>query len=245
MNTVAIIQARLGSTRLPGKALLDIGGQTMLARTVQRVARARTLNGVVVATTTQQADEQIVAEARRLGVSCSRGSEGDVLSRYAQTARECDVDVIVRITSDCPLIDPWIIDLVVAVFHASWPRVDYASNTLVRTYPRGLDAEVFSRHALERADREATLLYQREHVTPYFYEYPELFALLPVMGRLDCNRHRWTVDTSEDLQFVREVYARLGACQEFDWRDVLMLLDDEPSLIDRNRHIRQKALYAS
>ena len=240
MRVVAIIQARMGSTRLPGKVLRQIGTKTMLARVVERTLRASTLDEVVVATTTQADDEAIVAECRRLGVPFFRGRERDVLDRYWQTARAYQVQAVVRITSDCPLIEPEVIDRVVDAFLHAAP--DYASNTLERSYPRGLDTEAVGLAALERAWHEATEAYQRVHVTPYLYQHPELFRLLSVTGDVDRSNYRWTVDTLEDLAFVREVYERLGDDAMIGWTEVLDLLVREPDLAERNRQVQQKAL---
>jgi spore coat polysaccharide biosynthesis protein SpsF len=240
MRTVAIIQARLGSTRLPWKALLDIVGQTMLARTVIRTRGARTLNAVAVATTTCPEDVRIIDEAGSLSVPCFRGSEDDVLDRYVQAARQLRADVVVRVTSDCPLVDPEIIDLVISAFSAAHPAVDYASNTLQRTYPRGLDVEVFTRAALEYAGKFATEQPEREHVTLHLYRHPDKFRLLPIAGEHDYSHYRWTVDTLEDLEFVREVYRRLAGANDFSWRDVLALIEREPALAEINRHVVQK-----
>jgi spore coat polysaccharide biosynthesis protein SpsF len=240
MRVVAIIQARMGSTRLSGKVLRDIYGETMLSRVVHRAKRATLLNDIMVATTVKLIDEAVVAEATRLGVPFFRGSEDDVLDRYYQAAIACRADVVVRITSDCPLIEPTIIDMVVRAFLNANP--DYASNTLIRTYPRGLDIEAMSLSALTVAWREASKPYQRTHVTPYIYENPHLFRLLSVTGSSDYSRYRWTVDTPEDLEFVREIYYRLSHNSSFDWHDVLELCEREPALTELNSHIKQKPL---
>jgi spore coat polysaccharide biosynthesis protein SpsF len=231
----------MGSTRLPGKVLRDIGGQSMLARVVRRVEQARHVDQVLVATSSAPADDAVVAECERLGVASFRGSEQDVLDRYYQAALYGGAQVVVRITSDCPLIEPQLIDEVVAAFRAAQP--DYASNTLHRTYPRGLDTEVFSLGALARAWAEAAEPYQRTHVTPYFYQHPELFALLSVRQARDDSHQRWTVDTAEDLAFVRHIYERLGSGDEFGWQEVLDLLGREPELLALNRDVAQKALH--
>ncbi len=241
MNTVAIIQARIGSTRLPGKVLKDLNGQSMLARVVNRTRRAATLDDVMVATSTQPGDQAIVEECVRLGVECFCGSETDVLDRYYMAAKSTRADVIVRITSDCPLIDPTIIDKTVLEFRAHGP--DYASNTLQRTYPRGLDTEVFTATGLERCWREARNSYERMHVTPYFYQHPELFTLYSVSGERDFSAFRWTVDTPEDFQFISEIYSRLGPDDRFSWQEVLALLEREPGLGFINQSISQKALH--
>jgi spore coat polysaccharide biosynthesis protein SpsF len=240
-KTVAIIQARMGSTRLPGKVLKDIHGETMLARVVRRTQRAGNLDEVVVATTVEPGDEPIVAECARLKVYVFRGSEEDVLDRYYKAARAHRADVVVRITSDCPLIEPEVIDRVVGAFLDARP--DYASNTMERTYPRGLDIEVMTMAALERAWVEASEPYQRIHVTPYFYQNPDIFRLLSVRHRAALGEYRWTVDTPEDLAFVRQVYGYLGNGGAFSWREVLDLLDRKPELMALNREIRQKALH--
>jgi spore coat polysaccharide biosynthesis protein SpsF len=234
LRAVAIVQARTGSTRLPGKALLDIDGQTMLARVVARVQRAQRVDEVVVATTNAPADDAVVSECEQLGVRVFRGSEHDVLSRFAGAAAAFGAGPIVRITSDCPLIDPEVIDEVVYALGSA----DFAANTLQRTYPQGLDVEVASREALDRTAREAVKPFDREHVFPYVYRHPERFALVSVTSDRDWSSLRWTVDEAEDLEFVRAVHARLG--DPSSWRDVLGLVEREPELAEINRGVRQK-----
>ena len=241
MRIVTIIQARMGSTRLPGKVMKDLGGDTVLARVVHRLRRAALLGEVVVATTTQPADDIILEECRRLSVQVFRGDENDVLDRYYRAAEWAKAEAVVRITSDCPLIDSEISDETVRRFLDQQP--DYASNALARTYPRGLDTEVMTRQTLARAWQEAHQPYQRVHVTPYIYENPSRFKILSVRADTDYSSHRWTLDTPEDLAFVRGVYKRMGNDDSFHWRDVLALLDREPALMDLNRNVMQKALY--
>ncbi len=179
--------------------------------------------------------------AGRLSAAVSRGDQDDVLDRYFRAAQLAKAEVIVRITSDCPLIDPEVTDkTIIAFLHA---KPDYASNVLTRTYPRGLDTEVFSFDALGRAWQHARKPYEREHVTPYVVENPTTFKLLSVTGDADHSDHRWTVDTQEDLDFVQAVYSRLPAV--FSWKDVLDLIEREPILEDLNRSVRQKALHES
>jgi spore coat polysaccharide biosynthesis protein SpsF len=239
MRTVAIVQARMGSTRLPGKVLEDIEGESVLGRVVNRLRRARLIDEVMVATTDRAADDAIVKECRRLSVMVSRGDQDDVLDRYFRAAQLAKAEIVVRITSDCPLIDPEITDKTIATFLAEHP--DYASNSLVRTYPRGLDTEVMSFAALGRAWQQARKPYEREHVTPYIYGHPAEFKLLSVIGDADLSGHRWTVDSTEDLALVREIYSRLKDNATFLCRDVLDVLDREPELIELNRSIMQKA----
>ncbi|MHB8899425.1 MAG: cytidylyltransferase domain-containing protein [Thermoguttaceae bacterium] len=240
MRVVAIVQARTGSTRLPGKVLHDLAGHTMLARVLRRTQRAALVNQVVVATTTSSEDDPVVSECRRLGVSWYRGSEHDVLDRYYVTAEAYRAELVVRVTSDCPLIDPALIDRVVEAYFRERP--DYVSNFLERTFPRGLDNEAVPFEGLARAWCEAEAAYQRVHVTPYFYEHPELFRLLAVKQDRDLSGHRWTVDTPDDLRFVRAVFELLGGDDRFTWEDVLALIEADASLAGINRHVRHKAL---
>lgn len=238
MKVVAIVQARMGSTRLPGKVLMDVAGANMLARVVGRLRRAKLIDEVLVATTDLAADDVIVAECRKSAVAVARGEQNDVLDRYYRAAQLSKAEVVVRITSDCPLIDPEVTDKTIAAFLAELP--DYAANVLVRTYPRGLDTEVISFAALSRAWRESRKPYEREHVTPYILEHRSEFRLLSVKGDEDYSTLRWTVDTPEDLEFVRSVYSRLSGVGDFSWRAVLDLLEREPRLAELNRFVKQK-----
>ncbi len=240
MKTAVIIQARMGSTRLPGKALRDIVGETMLARVVARVRRATLLDQIIIATTIEPADSAIVAECERLGVACFRGSEDDVLDRYYQAALAFDVDTIVRITSDCPLIEPAIIDQVIATFYET--DADYASNTLARTFPRGLDIEIFKSSMLQQIWQASAKPYQRNHVTPYIYQNPDLFQLVGVTSDIDYGHHRWTVDTLADWQLVEAIYSHFAPRTDFDWQDILHLLKQQPHLHAINADIEQKEL---
>ncbi|PYX35602.1 MAG: acylneuraminate cytidylyltransferase [Acidobacteria bacterium] len=241
MRVVAIIQARMGSTRLPGKVLADLGGATVLARVVNRTRGATTVDEVEVATSIQTADDAIVKECMRLSVGCFRGDETDVLDRYYRAAQNCGAEAIVRITADCPLIEPELIDKTVNAFldHQS----DYATNSLIVTYPRGLDVEVFTWAALVRAWHEAKEFYQRVHVTPYIYQNPQLFRLFSLTSESDDSQYRWTLDTAEDLEIIRAIYVHFGNRVDFHWRDVTALMDREPDLAELNAHIRQKTLH--
>ena len=241
MKIVAIIQARMGSTRLPGKVLKELEGQTVLARVVTRLRRARHIDELLVATTDRAPDDAIVEECQRYAVPVFRGDQDDVLDRYFRAAQASKAEVVVRITSDCPLIDPDITDKTIAGLLES--RADYASNSLVRTYPRGLDTEVMRFETLARARDEARKPYEREHVTPYIYEHPTKFKVLSVTGEVDHSGYRWTIDTPEDLEFARAVYSHFEPDAVFSWRDVVALLEREPSLIEINRSVMQKALH--
>jgi spore coat polysaccharide biosynthesis protein SpsF len=246
--TTAIIQARMSSTRLPGKVLLDLAGQAMLARVVERARRARTIDRVIVATTVEPEDEPIVALCRSRGWTVSRGSRDDVLDRYYQAALSDGADPIVRITSDCPLIDPEVIDRVVerlgaarSAESANVATIDYASNINPRrTFPRGLDVEVFTFAALWTAWREDREPTGREHVTPFLYRHPERFRIVLVESeRPEAANHRWSVDTPEDYELLRRIYEHFRD-DDFAWQDVLALLGDHPQWVELNRHIEQK-----
>jgi len=242
MNVVAIVQARMSSTRLPGKVLLDLAGEPMLVRVVRRVRRASRVDQVVVAATTDPADDPIAACCASHEWACFRGSHDDLLDRYYQAAREHRADVVVRVTSDCPLIDPGLIDRVVGEFFAGQPAVDYACNSMpVKTYPRGLDTEAIRIDALERAWREDANPAWREHATPYIYRHPERFTLHAVVNDCDHSPLRWTVDTPEDWQFVERIYRHFGH-DRFSWRNVLELLDRHPEWLEINGHVEQKVL---
>jgi spore coat polysaccharide biosynthesis protein SpsF len=240
-NVAAIVQARLGSSRLPGKVLADLAGDTMLARVVQRLRAATRVDEVVVATTTNASDDPVCDEADRLGVRWYRGSEQDVLSRYVGAASECRADVIVRITSDCPLIDPGVVDRVVAALTRSR---DYASNTHVRTYPRGLDVEAFHAGTLERIARLATSEAAHEHVTAFVMERPALFSIRHVVAPVgvDDSDLRWTVDTHEDIALVRALYDRFDlATKPVPYRALVAAVRANPELATVNSHVVQKS----
>jgi len=243
MRNVAIIQARVGSTRLPGKVLLDLSGKTVLGRVVERVGRMKNVKDMVVATSIVESDDAIEAECRRLGVPCFRGSEDDVLERFKGAADTMGAEQCTRITADCPLIDPGVSDDIITRFEAANPPVDYASNKIPQSFPRGLDTEVFSRYALDLAAKWAKKPYHRTHVTAYMYETPEIFTLLSVVSDVDRASWRWTLDTPEDLAFIRAVYERLvDSKPEFTWLDVVALIEAEPKLAEINAHVVQKEI---
>jgi spore coat polysaccharide biosynthesis protein SpsF len=235
----AIIQARMASTRLPGKVLLKVCGKTMLEHLLGRLQRSRRLSGTIVATSTGPQDNAIEAELQRLKVACFRGSEEDVLARYAGAAEQWPADAYVRLTADCPLFDAQLLDRMIDRFLDA--GCDYLSNTLERTYPRGLDAEIFRKSALEEATLCARQPHEREHVTPYIIEHRERFRHASFKGEKDFSHYRWTLDTPEDLQFIRAVYEALYPRNaDFSTEDVLKLLAERPELAKLNAHIEQK-----
>lgn len=238
-----MIQARMSSTRLPGKVLMDISGKSMLARVIGRLKRARHIDQIGVVSSQNPADEKIGFECQKLKIPFFRGSEEDVLNRYHEAAKAWGAKNVVRITSDCPLIDPEIVDQVITRFLNE--KADYASNVLSRTFPRGLDTEVFSFETLQKTDLQAKTQRYKEHVTLFMVENPKEFNLVSVTTEPNYSDYRWTVDTTEDLNFIRTVYSRFNESNFFSWKDVLTLLKREPHLCDLNSHIKQKSTSAS
>ncbi len=232
---VAIIQARMGSSRLPGKSLAEIEGRPMLWHVIQRVKRAKLVDRVVVATSIASVDDAIEKMCGENDVRCYRGSENDVLDRYYTAAQGEKASQVVRITADCPLIDPQVIDRVVGRFQTG--DLDYASNAMVRTYPDGLDTEICSFSALERAWHEARKTSEREHVTPYLRSGKFRTANVENTSALSYLHCRWTVDEREDLDFVRAVYRQFRDKEDFLMDDVLQLLRDKPELEKVNAQI--------
>ena len=240
---LAIIQARMGSSRFPGKTLAEISGKPMLWHVVRLVRAARAVDEVVVATTCVASDDPIASFCQREGIVCFRGSEDDVLDRFYQAGKEKHADAIVRITADCPLIDSEVIDRVVTRFQEA--RSDYASNTLRCTYPDGLDTEVFSFAALERAWSEAVKPSEREHVTPYLLSGKFRTVNVESEAPVPLGTHRWTVDYPSDLEFVRKIYAELSENGGFGYRDVLDLLHRRPDLSVIPAIISNEGYYSS
>jgi spore coat polysaccharide biosynthesis protein SpsF len=232
----------MGSTRFPGKVLAGIGGQPMLAWVIDRVRLAQSLDDVIIATSTEEGDQPIVDLCREQGYACCRGSMADVLDRYHHCAVKANADVVVRLTADCPLIDPGLIDKTVQAFVNADPPVAFATNRLPwdRTYPIGLDVEICSKEVLDIAWREAEQQHQREHVMPFIYEHPERFAVLELRSEIDYSDMRWTVDTQADLGLIRIIVERLGGRKDFSWLDVLALFEDDPELKKLNINVRQK-----
>jgi spore coat polysaccharide biosynthesis protein SpsF len=238
MRTVAIVQARMGSTRLPGKVLAELGGATMLAQVVRRLRDTHLVTEIVVATTTGAEDDAVVRAAGRLGAGVHRGPADDVLARFAGAARSYRADVVARVTADCPLLDGGVVDQVLAALTGG---VDYASNTHVRTYPRGLDVEALHRDTLERIARMATSPAAREHVTAFVMEQPALFRIAQVTADRDDSDLRWTVDTADDLAMIRGLYAELGLGDgSRPYREVVAAVRARPELAQRNAHVQQK-----
>ena len=258
-RVVAIIQGRMSSSRLPGKILADIAGQPMLQRVFARTSRSATVTETVFATTTDPTDDPVAEYCDFSGIPCTRGSQFDVLDRYHQAAKQTKADIVVRITADCPVIDPALIDDVVNTLLED--QYDFVCNRLpppwTRTYPIGLDVEACTFKVLAKAWKEAKEPQHREHVMPFFYEGVELsvvsrqqskgisprgFRVALLNHTTDFGDYRWTVDTPEDLEFIRQVYSRFGGGDDFKWKEILDLVHDEPKLMEINAGVQHKTL---
>ena len=234
MKVVAIVQARMGSTRLPNKVMKSIGGVPMIELLLSRVAKSKQIDQIVLATSTDERNNPLVEHVRKLGYTCVRGSENDVLDRYLVAARHAQADVVVRITGDCPLIDPALIDKAIAQFKAE--GVDYLSNAAPASYPDGLDTEVFTLQALERAGRESQDHFDHEHVTPYLQR-PGLYKISTMQYSEDLSGLRWTVDEPADFEVVSQVFKHFAPNIHFSWTNVLGLQRSQPALFASNHNI--------
>jgi len=258
-KVVAIIQGRMSSSRLPGKILADIAGQPMLRRVFMRTSRSATVTETIFATTTDPSDDPVAEYCDFSGIPFTRGRQFDVLDRYYQAAKGAKADIVVRITADCPLIDPVLIDDVVNTLLED--DYDFVCNRLPppwsRTYPIGLDVEACTFDVMERAWKEAKEPQHREHAMPYFYEGIELtrqsrtletgtssrgFKVALLHHTTDFGDYRWTMDTPEDLEFIRQVYSRFDGRDDFSWKEVLDLVHNEPKLMEINASVQHKTL---
>lgn len=232
MKTVIIVQARMTSTRLPGKVLKTVLNKPLLEYQIERLRKVKLANEIVIATTINTSDQPIVDLCDRLSVPFYRGSEEDVLSRYYQAAIQFQADTIVRIISDCPLIDPEIIDRVIDYYQQHYPDFDYISN---KGYSKGMDVEIFATFGLQKAHINSVKNSDREHITPYFYSNPNFFKLGVFESTIDSSQYRLTVDTLEDFQLIEILLSHLR-CQ-FTLKDVLTLLEKNPNWVAINAHI--------
>ncbi len=244
MTVLAILQARVSSSRLPKKVLAPILGTAMLARQLERLKRCETIDRLVVATSDDPSDDSLATLCAEIGVPCHRGSLTDVLARFSGACEAFGpADTIVRLTGDCPLADPEVIDRVIRDHVAS--GVDYTTNAIECTWPDGLDVEVMRREALAAAASEAVLPSEREHVTPFIYKHPERFRIGHVKSDEDLSHLRWTVDEPADLAFVTEVYAALyPENPAFVSADILSLIAQRPDLTTINGSFERSEGYA-
>ena len=244
-HVFAFIQARMGASRLSGKVMMDINGNPMLWHVVSRLKWCSFISEIVVVTTTKSEDDVIEQFCQQKKICYFRGSEQNVLDRYYQAALTYKADVIVRITSDCPLIDPDITGRVVKAYLNSSVIVSVATNVAQRTYPRGLDTEVFSFAALQKSWQMADKPYEQEHVTIFMYEHPELFNIVHVAQKENLSHLRWTVDESDDLRFVREIYRIMkeNGKERFSFYDVIASIKQYPELSGINSNVKQKAIH--
>jgi len=243
MKVAAIIQARMGSSRLPGKVLMDISGKPMLEHIVERLKKCRKLDEIIIATSDLPEDKVLVKFAKDRGYKITTGSVYDVLSRYLKAAREVGADYVVRVCADCPLISPEVIDEIVEK-HLSAKNVDYTSNVDKRTFPLGLDIEILSTKVLEKEERLAKEPHCREHVTIFIREHPEMFKIQTVEAKGIMRRPdlRLTVDTMDDLLLIREIYSELYSGKDIvDIKEVIKLFGCKPELMKINANVRQRS----
>jgi len=245
VRVVAIVQGRMGSTRLPGKVLKELAGRPMIEHVLERAAAIEGVDQVVLATSDRAMDDPLVDQVERQGLAgVFRGSEDDVLARYLGAAVAAGADAVVRVTADCPLLSPSVSARVVRALLESDAPCDYVSNTLTRSYPRGLDTEAFSFAALAEAEAEATDPWDREHVTPFIWRQPKRFRLREVCDDdSDRSAHRWTVDTPEDFELISRIYSELWRPSRplFEYDEVIRCLDAHPDWVELNRHVQQKS----
>lgn len=240
MRVVAIIQARMGSTRLPGKILQPLAGKPVLRRVVERVRASNAFDEVVVATTVRDIDDPAAEAAAGFGATVVRGDENDVLSRYGLAAEASAADAVMRITADCPLIDPDVLNAMANRFRTG--DADLVSNCVRRTFPRGLDAELFSRDALDIMLAEAAAPAEREHVTPFLYANPGRFRIVSHESREDFSDYRLTLDTPEDFELLDRIFGTVSDPDAIRLADVIALFDTHPDWRSINAHIEQKKI---
>jgi spore coat polysaccharide biosynthesis protein SpsF len=241
MRIGIIVQARMGSTRFPGKVLKEIQGKSLLELQFNRLKRSQKVDTVIIATSEENIDDCIAELCENLGIPCFRGSEKDVLERYYLAAKHYDLDVIIRTNGDCPFIDATVIDKLIGIWQLNFPKLDYVSNILEETFPLGMHIEVFSLSTIKRALDESIADEEREHVTAYIYRNTQKFNVLNVRNEQDLSSYRWTVDYPEDFMFVEEIYKRFSVDDSsFGMHDIVTLLKKEPELMKINSYYKKK-----
>lgn len=243
MKTVAIIQARCGSTRFPEKVFAEISGHPLIWHVVNRVRASSKVDEVVVATTTNPIDDKLYEWCVSNSVPVNRGSESDVLNRFYETAKKFNADVVVRITADDPFKEPRLIDEAINTLEAE--SADYVCNNFPPTYPEGTDVEVLTFDALEKQEFNSTSDYEREHVTQYIYHNPQDFKMLNLSNEEDLSYLRWTIDTEKDFEMVRKIYDNLYSSDHriFHMEEILSFLKDNPEVAAMNSDVKRSAMY--
>jgi|LauGreDrversion4_2_1035121.scaffolds.fasta_scaffold00235_28 glutamate-1-semialdehyde 2,1-aminomutase len=234
--TIAFIQARMGSIRLPNKVMKTVNGKPLIEYLLLRVAKAKLIDKVVVASSVNSNNDPLVSFVNSLGFETYRGSEQDVLSRFYEAAKFHKATTVLRITADCPLVDPNLIDSLIEEYFNS--GTDYATNTLPPTYPDGLDIEVFSFQSLERAYQEAVAPNEREHVTPYI-RYSGQFKIHNTVNKIDYSDRRWTVDEVDDFEVVSNIFQHFHPDIYFDWENIIKIENLRPEMFQKNKHIKR------
>jgi spore coat polysaccharide biosynthesis protein SpsF len=242
-RVIAIVQARMQSTRLPGKVLMTVIGKSLLGFLIERMRKSRSIDDIVIATSVEVTDDVIAEYCATFNIKCFRGSEEDVLSRYFEAAADHRADFVIRVCSDSPLIDPLLIDQLVNEYLNTYPKYDYYSNTLDQSCPLGMNVEIFSFESLMQANVNANQMYEREHVTPYIYRNPEIYKIGRKNYQPDLSSIRLTVDTPEDFELIKSIIEKLYPINPaFSLADIIALVEREPDLLKINSHISQKKL---
>jgi len=233
MKPVAIIQVRMSSTRLPGKVLKKLNGITVLESLLNQLNYSKLLNDKIIATTSNSEDDVIFNFCKSKEIKCYRGSQDDVLDRYYNCAKKFSINTIIRITSDCPLMDPQVVDAVIDFYLKN--SYDYVNNCYNRTYPYGNDVEIFSLKVLEKVWEKATKPSEREHVTPYIYNNPDEFSLGWIENKENLSEFHWTIDRKEDLIFVQNIFKKISK-RPILMKDIIDVIKDDPSLLEINKN---------
>ena len=241
MNFGIIVQARMRSSRFPGKVLKKIQNKTLLELQINRLKHSQKVDMIIVATSVEYVDNKIFAECERLGIPCFRGSENNVLERFYQAAKYYDIDVIIRTNADCPFIDAIQIDKLIDIWNEKYPNIDYVSNILEESFPLGMHIEIFSKEAIKIALEQSIDKDEHEHVTAYIYRNNTIFRILNVLNDEDLSNYRWTIDYPEDFLLVKEVYKNFGvANSKFTMTDLVYFFKANPELQKINSQYKKK-----
>lgn len=243
MRTVIIVQARMGSTRFPGKVLKEVLGKPLLGYLIERLKAVKQADDFIIATTDNPKDQVIVDYCGSQNAKCFRGSEENVFKRYLEAGEYTLADTVVRITADCPIIDPLIVDQIITYYLNHYQEVDYISNALMRTFPYGMEVEVFSMKSLRKAAKGKLTSDDKEHVTPVFYLHPKKFSCLNIESSKNLSKYRLTVDTPEDFNLVKHVIEALYPQNPlFSLDEIIVLLKEHPKWLKLNAHVQHRTL---